>query len=108
MNFNVTFNIDCPPLKTFLGKIMAGIETLNSKLTELNETIASERAEVTTALETLSLSVDELKAKIASLEEQMARPIDLSAQIAKVEEAIAATQDIFSDTTPPVEDEVIE
>jgi chromosome segregation ATPase len=91
-----------------LEKIMAGIETLNTKLTELNETIASEHAEVTTALGALSLSVDELKAKVVSLEEQLATPIDLSAEIAKVEKAIAATQDIFTDTPPPVEDEVIE
>jgi len=87
---------------------MAGIETLKTKLEELNETIAAERAEVSTALESLTTSVDELKAKVASLEEQLATPIDLSAEIAKVEEAIAATQNIFTDTTPPVGDEVID
>ena len=107
MNFNVTFNIDCPPLHKLLENIMAGTETLNTKLDELNEVIASERAEVTTALETLRLSVDDLKAKVASLEEQLATPINLGAEIAKVEQAIAATQDIFTDTTPPVEDEVM-
>ena len=87
---------------------MAGTETLNTKLDELNETIAAERAEVTTALETLSTSVDELKAKVTSLEEQLATPIDLTAEIAKVEEAIANTQSIFTDTTPPAGDEVID
>lgn len=106
MNFNVTFSIDCPPLHKLLENLMAGTDTLNLKLDELNETIASERAEVTAALGTLSTSVDELKAKVTSLEEQLATPIDLSAEIAKVEEAIAATQSIFTDTTPPVGDEV--
>jgi Tfp pilus assembly protein PilO len=111
VNFNVTFvtfNIDCPPLQKLLANIMAGTETLNTKLDELNETIASERSEVTTALETLRTSVDELKAKVTALEEQLATSLDLTAEIAKVEQAIADTQNIFTDTPPPVEDEVIE
>lgn len=94
-----------PSIVTTLSKmesrIMSTVADLQAKLTELNTTIADEHSEVTSKIETLTTTVEELKAAIAAQPE-----VDLSAEVAAVDQAIAAVKGIYEpEATPVVEPE---
>lgn len=72
------------------------------KLDQLKETIQTERTQVTEAVKTLSTKVDELKAQIANMPE-----VDLSAEIAAVDAAIAEVQSIMPDPAVDPTEEVV-
>ncbi|MBW4580703.1 MAG: hypothetical protein KME42_14150 [Tildeniella nuda ZEHNDER 1965/U140] len=75
--------------------IMASVAELNTKLNELQTTIADERTQVGTLITT----IEQLKAALAEAEVE----VDLSAEIAAVDAAIAGVKNIAPDEVAPVE-----
>lgn len=82
------------PFRNLENRLMAGLTELRESVNELNATIATEQEQVAAAVQGLAEKVADLTEALEGLTD-----IDLSAEVAAVNEAIAAVKAIYEPAT---------